>query len=69
MALPLHEQLRHEEWRRMINSAGPGDLERLQELALRILDYAAAHRAFALGQLQSALGIDDDAGNVRTTPR
>jgi hypothetical protein len=48
MALPLHEQLRNEQWRRMINAAGPGDLESLRTMANCILDYAIAHRGLAM---------------------
>lgn len=48
MALPLTDQFRHEQWRRMIASAGPADLEGLRKLALNLLDYAASHRGLAL---------------------
>lgn len=48
MALPLTDQFRHEQWRRLITSAGPADLEGLRKLALSLLDYATAHRGLAL---------------------
>jgi hypothetical protein len=52
MALPLHEQLRNEQWRRMIDTAGPGDLEGLRKIASCLLDYAKAHRELAMQLLE-----------------
>ena len=55
MALPLHEELSHENWRRMIHQAGPGDLENLRRLALTVLDWGIANRALALEQARQML--------------
>ena len=52
MTLPLTDQFRHEQWRRMITSAGPGDLEALRTLAGCLLDYATAHRGLAMTLLE-----------------
>jgi hypothetical protein len=38
MDLPLQEQLRNEQWRRIIQGAGSRDLENLKTVALAILD-------------------------------
>jgi len=48
MELPLHEQLRHHQWRTLIDRAGPGDVEHLKQIALAILDYSVTSRLFAL---------------------
>lgn len=55
MALPLHEQLSHENWRRMINDAGPGDVDALRRIALTVLDWGIAQRAFSLEQARMLL--------------
>jgi hypothetical protein len=55
MALPLHEQLSHENWRRMINDAGPGDLEGLRRIANTVLDWGIAQRVFAMEQARAML--------------
>ena len=55
MALPLHEQLSHEKWRRMINDAGPGDLESLRQLAHTILSWGIACRALTMEQARQML--------------
>lgn len=55
MDLPLHEQLRHDQWRRLIESAGPGDGDNLKRIALEILSYAATCRAYALQQAEAML--------------
>lgn len=55
MALPLHEQFSHENWRRLIHDAGPGDLEALRRLAGTILDWGIAQRAFAMEQARATL--------------
>lgn len=55
MTLPLHEQLSHENWRRMISEAGPGDAEALRKIALKILDYAIAQRGFVMVQARALL--------------
>jgi hypothetical protein len=55
MDLPLHEQLRNDQWRRMIEAAGPGDLNSLKRIALTVLEYAATSRAFALEQAAALL--------------
>ena len=55
MALPLHEQLSHERWRRLINEAGPGDVENLRRLAHTVLDWGIAQRVYALKQAQALL--------------
>lgn len=52
MALPLTDQFRHEQWRRLIQSAGPGDLENLRQLASCLLDYAVSHRGLAMQLLE-----------------
>lgn len=54
-ALPLHESLRHEQWRRMILAAGPNDLEKLKEWALQLLLYAATHRQLLLAEMNRNL--------------
>lgn len=59
MGLPLHEQLSHENWRRMINQAGPGDLEALRRLALTVLDWGIAQRLFTLEQARQLLPHQD----------
>jgi hypothetical protein len=55
MDLPLQEQLRNEQWRRMIQGAGNRDLENLKTVALAILDYAETNRSFALQQAHAML--------------
>lgn len=55
MALPLHEQLSHENWRRMINDAGPGDVDALRRIALTVLDWGIAQRAYAMAQARATL--------------
>jgi hypothetical protein len=55
MELPLQEQLRNEQWRRMIQGAGSRDLENLKTVALAILDYAETNRQFALQQAAAVL--------------
>jgi hypothetical protein len=61
MDLPFHEQLRNEQWRRMIKGAGPGDAQSLKTVALSILDYAETSRAFALQQAQALLPRQQNA--------
>lgn len=39
----------------MINDAGPGDLEHLRRLALTVLDWGVAQRAFAMEQARAGL--------------
>ncbi|MEB3169339.1 MAG: hypothetical protein VKK97_11500 [Synechococcaceae cyanobacterium] len=55
MRLPLHEQLSHENWRRMIDSAGPGDVEALRKLTHTILEWGIACRGLALQQARAML--------------
>jgi hypothetical protein len=55
MDLPLQEQLRNEQWRRMIQGAGSRDLENLKTVALSILSYAETNRQFALQQAAAGL--------------
>lgn len=55
MDLPLHEQLRHHQWRQLIDRAGPGDLDHLKAISLAILDYATVNRLFALEQAAAML--------------
>lgn len=59
MGLPLHEQLSHENWRRMIHQAWPGDLEALRRLALTVLDWGIACRALTLEQARQMLPHQD----------
>jgi hypothetical protein len=66
MDLPLQEQLRNEQWRRLINGAGPGDLEALKTAALMILSYAETSRCFALQQAQSLLPKQQNAPAAET---
>lgn len=61
MELPLHEQLRNDQWRRMITAAGPGDLEELRTAALLILNYAISSRGFALQQAAALLPRQQEA--------
>lgn len=60
MDLPLHEQLLLEKWRRLIDQAGPGDLQSLKTISLKILDYAASQRQFALAQAAALLPRQND---------
>jgi len=53
--LPLHEQLSHEKWRRLIEQAGPGDVEALRRIAHTILDWGIAQRAYAMAQARATL--------------
>jgi len=55
MALPLNEQFTHENWRRMINQAGPGDVEALRKIAHKVLDWGIAQRAYAMAQARATL--------------
>lgn len=55
MALPLHEQLSHENWRRMINEAGPADIEALRRIAHTVLNWGISQRAFAMEQARQML--------------
>jgi len=55
MDLPLQEQLRNEQWRRMIQGATARDLENLKAVALSILSYAETNRQFALQQAAAGL--------------
>ena len=55
MDLPLHEQFRINQWRTMIDGAGPADLEALRQIAHSVLDYAITNRAFALQQAAAML--------------
>jgi hypothetical protein len=66
MDLPLQEQLRNEQWRRLINGAGPGDLEALKTAALMILSYAETSRGYALQQAQSLLPKQQNAPAAET---
>lgn len=54
-SLPLHETLRHEQWRRMILNAGPKDFEGLQQMALQLLNYAVSHRLMLLNEMKRNL--------------
>jgi hypothetical protein len=55
ISLPLHEQLMLEQWRRMVEQAGPGDLGSLKTLSLKLIEYAATSRKFALTQAAALL--------------
>lgn len=46
--LPLHWQFRYQHVEAMIKAAGPGDLESLRQLALRVLEMAEVNQAQAL---------------------
>jgi hypothetical protein len=48
MDLPLHEQLRFDQWRRMVRDANH---EQAQQIALMIIDYAQTHRALILAMM------------------
>jgi hypothetical protein len=50
MELPLHEQFNISQWRSMIDTAGPKDLEALRQISHKVLDYAITNRLFALEQ-------------------
>lgn len=50
MDLPLHEQLKFDSMRRMVRQANP---EQAQEIALLMINYAAANRGVALTLMQS----------------
>jgi hypothetical protein len=66
-ALPLQEQLRNEQWRRMINGARPGDLQSLKTIALKILEYAEANRALTLHQARQLLPQQQNAPAAEAT--
>ncbi len=66
-ALPLQEQLRNEQWRRMIKAAGPADLGTLKTIALLILQYAESNRAFALQQAKALLPQQQNAPAAEAT--
>ena len=55
MDLPLHEQFRVNQWRTLIDGAGPADLESLRQIAHQVLDYGIVNRAFALQQAAAML--------------
>ncbi len=55
MDLPLHEQFTISQWRSMIDSAGPRDLEALRTISHKVLDYAITNRAFAMQQAEALL--------------
>lgn len=60
-ALPLHEQFRVNQWRTLIDGAGPGDLEALRQISHQVLDYAVVNRAFALSQAAAGLPRQQNA--------
>ena len=60
-ALPLHEQFRVNQWRTLIDGAGPGDLEALRTISHQVLDYAIANRSFALAQAAATLPRQENA--------
>jgi len=66
MDLPLQEQLRNEQWRRLIGSAGPRDVEALKTVALAILGYAETSRAYALQQAHALLPKQQNAPAAET---
>jgi hypothetical protein len=66
-ALPLQEQLRNEQWRRMIQGARPGDLENLKTIALAILQYAETNRGLALLQARQLLPQQQNAPAAEAT--
>jgi hypothetical protein len=66
MDLPLQEQLRNEQWRRLVKGAGPADLEALKTTALLILSYAETSRKFTLLQAQSLLPKQQNAPAAET---
>jgi len=59
--LPLHEQFRLNQWRALIDGAGPGDLEALRQISHQVLDYAITNRAFALAQAAALLPKQQNA--------
>lgn len=61
MDLPLHEQFRVNQWRTLIDGAGPADLEHLRQISHAILDYAITNRAFALAQAAAMLPRQQNA--------
>ncbi len=66
-ALPLQEQLRNEQWRRMIKGARPADLENLRTMALKILEYAETNRSLALVQARMMLPQQQNAPAAEAT--
>jgi hypothetical protein len=66
-ALPLQEQLRNEQWRRMIKGARPADLENLRTMALKILEYAETNRRLTLVQARMMLPQQQNAPAAEAT--
>lgn len=66
-ALPLQEQLRNEQWRRMIKGATGRDLDSLKTVALAILEYAETNRGLALVQARMMLPQQQNAPAAEAT--
>ena len=66
-ALPLQEQLRNEQWRRMIKGATGRDLDSLKTVALAILEYAETNRGLALLQARMMLPQQQNAPAAEAT--
>lgn len=66
-ALPLQEQLRNEQWRRMIKGATGRDLDSLKTVALAILECAETNRGLALVQARMMLPQQQNAPAAEAT--